>query len=563
MRHKVKLLGRAVAAAGTVAIALAGLIPAPGNATGTAGSAAGPTGIRPVRDCADLQQVYTIPGAVTHVTKAAAVAATSTTPAYCEVEGFVEPAVGFKLRLPLTTYSGRYLQYGCDGLCGVIQDPVIRGCGTPAGGDLAVASTNDGHVGKGGFPFNITDGTWAADDQAARNDYFFRAPHVVSVAAKRIISTFYGSPPHRSYFSGCSTGGREGLLLAQRYPHDFDGIVAGSPVNVMGPLIGLYHAWLATMNVRPDGTPVLTADKLPALHSAVLAACDRLDGLTDGQIDDPRACKYDPVALQCPAGSDSAACLTPAQVSIVRQLYRGLTDSHGVRLYPGWESRGSELAWYGAIIPDPVFGSFLAPLPDNYLKYVGYPIGKPHSSIADIEFTVPELRRLTPEGVKGNAMSLDLSAFRRAGGKLIIWHGWDDQTVPAVGTVDYYDRLTRANGGRRATQQWARLFMVPTKYHCGLGGYKLTDIDPIPALIGWVEHRDAPDRIIATEVDPNTHEVHRSRPVFPYPLRAAYDGTGSIDNATNFTPAPPLRPTQDTIPWAGTDLYHRPGPVAR
>ncbi|GAA1627923.1 hypothetical protein GCM10009744_14740 [Kribbella alba] len=160
-------------------------------------------------------------------------------------------------------------------------------------------------------------------------------------------------------------------------------------------------------------------------------------------------------------------------------------------------------------------------------------------------------------------MGLDLSAFRRAGGKLIIWHGWDDQTVPAVGTVDYYDRLTRANGGRVATQQWARLFMVPTKYHCGLGGYKLTDLDPVPALIDWVERGDAPDRIIATAVDPNAHQVVRSRPVFPYPLRAAYDGSGSIDDATNFVPAAPLRASQDTIPWAGTDLYYRPGPIAR
>jgi hypothetical protein len=551
MRSKATLL-----VAGLVAAAAAVLAPVQSNAAGP------PPGTTTVRQCADLQRVFEIPGARTHVEKTTTVEQTATTPAYCEVEGFVEPAVGFKLRLPRDTYAGRYLQYGCDGLCGVIQDPVIRGC-APAGADFAVASTNDGHIGQGGFPFNITDGTWAANNQAARDDYFFRAPHVVSVAAKQLIRAYYGAAPQRSYFAGCSTGGREGLLLAQRYPDDFDGIVAGSPVNVMGPLVGMYHAWLSTMNVRPDGTPVLTAAKLPGLHNAVLAACDRLDGLTDEQIDDPRACNYDPVKLQCPAGSDNDSCLTPPQVSIVRQLYHGLTDAQGVRLYPGWESRGSELAWNGAIIPDPVYGSFLAPLPDNYLKYVGYPIGKPHSSIADIRFTVPELRRLTPEGVKGNAMSLDLSAFRRAGGKLIIWHGWDDQTVPAVATVDYYDRLTKANGGRAATQRFARLFMVPTKYHCQLGGYKLTDLDPIPALVDWVERGDAPDRIVAKGIDPTTHAVTRSRPVFAYPLRAAYDGTGSIDDATNFVPAPPLRPTQDTIPWAGTDLYYRPGPVAR
>jgi feruloyl esterase len=528
----------------------------------TTHAAAGATSvIQPVRQCADLVGDLAIPGAATHVTAATLVPA-GAEPEHCDVRGYIEPAVHFQLKLPTATYTGRYLQYGCMGLCGGIVSPPFPACAEPAGGDFAVAATDDGHVGQGDNPFTqILDGTWAASNQAARDDYFFRAPHVLSVAAKRIIAAYYGSPPRRSYFNGCSTGGREGLLLAQRYPHDFGGIIAGDPANYMGPLLGVYFTWLAKTNTGPDGAPILTIAKLPALHDAALAACDRLDGLADGQIDDPPGCKFDPVAIQCQAGTDQPDCLTPAQVASARRLYNGPADPHGRRLYPGWEPRGSELAWDGSVIPDPLFGS-IAPLPDNYLRYVGYPIGTPHSSLADFEFTVHELNRLTPEGVKGNALSLDLSAFRRAGGKLIIWHGWADQSIPPAGTLDYYQRLWQHNGGLRETQNWARLFMVPTVYHCAFGGgYRLTEFHPFRALVAWVEDGKAPSRIIARQRD-SQGNIIRSRPVFPYPQRAKYDGTGSIDDASNFLPAQPPAPPHDIIPWAGTDLYAKPGPVA-
>lgn len=537
-------------------IAVSGLGAVPSEAVAETNAA-----IRPVRSCAELIKDFAIPGAATHVTTATEVPASNGEPAHCEVRGTVEPAVRFQLRLPTATYTGRYLQYGCHGLCGGILPPAFPACAGPddAGGDVAVAATDDGHVGEGEFPGFITDGRWAAGDQAARNDYFHRAPHVVSLAAKRIIETYYGSPPKHSYFDGCSTGGREGLLLAQRYPDDFDGIIAGASANYMGPLMGVYFTWLARVNVDANGAQILTAAKLPALHNAVVAACDRLDGLADGQIDDPRACGFDPVTLRCPPGADQPSCLTPAQVVVARKLYAGPKDSHGRRLYPGWESRGSELAWNASVIADPQYGS-IAPLPDNYLKYVGYPIGTPHSSVAGFQFTVAELNRLTPEGVKGNALSLDLGRFRRSGGKLILWHGWDDQSIPAVGTLDYYQRLAQRNGGLPETRKWARTFMVPTMYHCFTGGYRLNRFDPFRELVAWVERGDAPDKVIATGTDPQGNA--RSRPVFPYPLRAKYDGSGSVNDASNFVPAQPPIPPHDVIPWAGEHLYTEPGPVA-
>jgi feruloyl esterase len=548
-----RLWRRWAVAAGALIIAGTGLgLGAPASATTDAA-------LRPVRQCADLVRDYAIPGATTHVTSAEERSGTGE-PAHCYVVGHVEPAVEFHLKLPLDTYNGRYLQKGCHGLCGTFLDeafPPATTCG-PRAGDFAVAATNDGHVGQDPFnnppnPFvQITDGTWAANNQAARDDYFFRAPHVVSLAAKRIIARFYGAPPRHSYFDGCSTGGREALLLAQRYPTDFDGIIAGDSAAYNGPLMGVYFTWIAH-TVAGAG---FTANKLASLHNAVIGACDGLDGLIDAQIEDPRACAYDPALLQCPAGTDADSCLTPVQVDAATKMYQGPVDEQGRRLYPGWASRGSEPAWEGL--------SFLAPLPDNYLRYLGYPIGTPHSSLADFTFTVDELNRLTAEGAKGNALSLDLSAFRRAGGKLIIWHGWEDQSIPAVGTVDYYARLVRRSGGLRETQKFARAFLVPSMYHCFTGGDQLQEFDPLPELVSWVERGQAPDRAIATGRNPQTHEITRTRPVFPYPLRAKYDGTGSIDDAANFVPAPPIvSPAHDIIDWAGSYLHDVPGPVAR
>ncbi|WP_037311990.1 tannase/feruloyl esterase family alpha/beta hydrolase [Amycolatopsis orientalis] len=521
---------------------------------------AGETTFRPVRTCADLVRTYDLPGAVTHVETATVVPATATEPENCDVRGHVEPAVRFQLRLPTKTYAGRYLQFGCGGFCGMVNTPPFADCGLPHGGDVAVAATDDGHVGK--TPSVFDDGKWAENDQAARDDFAFRAPHVVSKASKRVIAAFYGAPPKKSYFSGCSDGGREALLLAQRYPHDFDGIVAGAPAGYWGPLLGVYQTWLARVNTGADGKPILTADKLPALHTAALSSCDRSDGLTDGAIDDPRTCRFDPATIACPPGTDNAGCLTPAQVEATKKIYAPPADEHGRKLYPGGQTVGSELSWYGWIIPAPEFGGVpvAQALADNYLKYMAYPIGTPHSSVEKFAFTAREFDRLTPEGVRSNAMSPDLGEFRRSGGKLVIWHGWADQAIPAAGSVDYYQRLARANGGLAATSNWARLFMVPGLYHCATGD-KLTEYDPLKELVSWVERGVAPDRTIATGRDADG-KVFRTRPVFPYPLQAKYDGTGSVDDAANFVPVPPSRPSHDIVNWAGNDLYGKVGPVA-
>lgn len=501
-------------------------------AAGVSPAAASESTVRPVRSCADLVRDYAVPDAKTRVTSAVVV---SGTPEFCDVRGTIEPNIGFQLKLPTKTYQGRYLQYGCGGFCGFITDPVFPQCG-PALGDAAVAATDDGHQAPVENPF---DTTWAKTDQKARDDYFFRAPHALSKVSKVVISAFYGKAPKKSYFNGCSNGGREALLLAQRYPHDFDGIIAAAPAAYYGALVG-YQAWIAR-NTIPN-------EKIVLLHGAVMNACDKLDGLVDGQIEDPRLCKFDPASL--------AGQLTADEIERVKRLYAGPSD-HGVRLYPGGQAYGSELAWTFWINRIPDFpDSFAALLADNGLKHLVYPIGQPHSSLEKFEFTLREFRRVVPETVKANSLSLDLREFQRSGGKLILWHGAGDQGIPVEGTLDYWQRLT---GGKQPS--WARLFVVPSLYHCQ-GGDTLSNFDPTKELISWVERGRAPEKIIAEGRDQNGNgPVVRTRPVFPYPLRAKYDGSGSIDDAANFVAAPGFG-FSDRIRWAGEDLYHRPGPVA-
>ncbi|MCH6163832.1 tannase/feruloyl esterase family alpha/beta hydrolase [Streptomyces marispadix] len=451
--------------------------------------------------------------------------------AHCLVRGTVEPAVDFELKLPLRGYHGRYLQYGCGGFCGGVESPVLKGCAAEDGG-AAVAATDDGHRAPS------LDGSWAANDRAARDDYFYRAPHVVAQAGKRLIERFYGDRPRHSYFTGCSNGGREALILAQRYPSDFDGIVAGAPTSHLGPL-SIYTAWLVRTNSGPHA---LRPDQIPALHQAVLDACDGLDGLVDGSLEDPRDCRFDPADAGFSAG----------QSRLIRKLYRGPRDEQGRRLYPGGQPYGSESNWVPWLAAPPDFGPTVAErLADGLLKYTMYPIGSPASSVADVPFTAREVRRISVEGRKTHAMNLDLSRFRAAGGKLILWHGWADQGIPPTTTVDYYRRL----GSPKA---WARLFMVPSVGHCS-GGDTLNTFDAYPAVVDWVERGDAPRVVIAERRSP-TGAVERTRPVFQYPYRARYDGTGDVDDAANFRPVSPGVDHRDRIDWVGEYLHRIPGP---
>jgi feruloyl esterase len=521
--------------------------------------------IAPKLACGSLVQSFTdpttpgvpdlsmLPGFETRITSASVVAATSTTPEYCDVHGYISGQIGFELKLPTTTYQGRYLQNGCAGYCGTVIPPSFPACDAQLGGDFATSSTNDGFENP---TTNFFDALAGAEDEAIRIDYGYRAVHAVAVVSKIIIAGFYGAPPRTSYFVGCSDGGREGLMEAERYPTDFNGIIAGAPGNYMGFLPTEDSAWVSKANTDANGNPILTADKLPALHQAVLNECDALDGLKDGQITDPRLCHFDPASVQCPAGTDQPTCLTAAQVAVVRKIYESPQTPDGKLLYPGPFEPGSELGWLGWIVPpagEPMAAAGSTIAAENFLRYMGLPIGQ-GSTLANWQFTEQDFHRLLDQALIYSSISPNLTKFRAAGGKLIVYQGWADNLIPPGGTINWYRDVEQTMGGPRSTRQFARLFMFPDMLHCaGQGPTPNVSRDVIDQLVQWVESGTAPDALIGYQTDAQGNVI-RSRPVFPYPKVARYSGSGSVDDYHSFVPSRPLVRGQDRIEWLGSDL---------
>ncbi len=300
--------------------------------------------IAPRISCAALSNadITSAVGAETKIAKAA-----EASPAggghYCVVEGVISPEIRFEVRLPTSGWTGRFLQTGCGGLCGTlnIRTEHADNCVPVTEHQIVLASTDMGHSGAGG--------QWAERNPAARADFGYRGVHLTAVASRALITAYYGQPPRYSYFSGCSDGGREALIEAQRYPQDFDGIAAGAPALNFTVQNSFYHAWNALSNTGSDGKPILEAGQLPLLHAAVVKACDQLDGSEDGIIDDPRSCHFDPSVLQCPTAANDSNCLSTAQVETVRKIYAGARDPDGKRLVMGGPMPGSELSWAGCV----------------------------------------------------------------------------------------------------------------------------------------------------------------------------------------------------------------------
>ncbi len=501
-----------------------------------------------------------IPEAPTRITSARVVAATGTQPEYCEVNGYVQGQVKFQLKLPTSTWQGRYVQFGCGGYCGTISRTTFPECRATLGGDFAIAATNDGHDTSQGV-----DALWAGNDEQARIDYGYRGVHVVALAAKAIQAAYYGHPPSRSYWAGCSDGGREGLMEAQRYPRDFDGIVAGAPASLQ-TFNPLYMAWALRANTDSNGQPILTADKLGPLHAAVVKACDANDGVVgDGLIGDPRDCSFNPASIQCASG-DRHDCLTAAQVRVVNTLYTGNFDSQGRRLDPRLLPRGSELAWAGFWIPRPPLAadppgteptSGARAFGDNAARWFSYPIGhgKP---LNQVRLTVEEFRKMALSAKYYEPLDPDLHAFRQAGGKLMLYQGLSDWGVTPSQTLMYYDALRRTMGGQEQADRMTRLFLVPGMSHCG-GGPTPDVSEMLAQMVRWVENGQAPESILVTDRNPATQDTRR-RPVFRYPLIARYVGPNpaqdpaSPDKLENFVAANPAKPHVDSIEWVGNFL---------
>jgi feruloyl esterase len=458
---------------------------------------------------------------------------------FCLVKAYAAPQVQFELRLPTAAYAGRYLQGGCGAMCGVIGGSLSPPCDDrhAFAGSFAVAFNNSGHVGASGG-----DAIWAIGAPGLREDFAYRADHVAALAAKAIIAAYYGAPPRRSYFQGCSDGGREGLMEAQRYPGDFDGIVAGSSVSM--PAVMERFLWEARSGLAEDGREILTEGATRLLHDAVMAACDGLDGTRDGQIDDPRQCRYDPGALACKPGQAPSACLTEEQVTAARRLYAGPSDGEGHRFFPGGEPYGSELQWSGPAAFTRT-GKFAA---EAFIKYLALPGSVPADfTWRSWKFDLASFQRLQAGGAVYDPRDPDLRRFRNAGGRMILWQGAADGAAGVFGMPEYYQAVRDTVGGLEAARRFVRFFLVPGVYHCR-GGYIPYEEDFLGAVVNWVERDRAPDSVLA--VATLDGGKIRRRPLFAYPVRARYLG-GDVDDPGSFAGQAPDQPPDDHYDWVG------------
>ncbi len=506
--------------------------------------------IAPAMDCAavlkmDLSRVTDAPVTLTSAT----IVTTGVAP-YCEVRGTIAPANTIVMRLPTQGWTQRYVQTGCGGECGVANIGYTEAATCPiiADGTVASATTDMGHQGQGN-----PAGAWAAGNPQAQIDFAYRGVHVTSQVAKAVIARFYGRRPVYSYFNGCSDGGREALMEAQRYPDDFDGIAAGAPAANMVVQNTFHHAWNVLTNKDAAGNYILLAGKLPMIHAAVLATCDRLDGVADGVIDDPRSCHFDPATLVCKTGQDPTTCLTAAEAGVVQRLHDGATDPHGRHLEPEISHEwGSELAWtlfvpatQGVTVGSENFVLAFA----RYLAY--FNVANPAWQLSDLKFTVPSFWDTVQTSSYLSATDPDLGAFARSGGKLLLWHGWNDQHISPQGTLAYYDAMRRTLGSR-AVDRFARLYLFPGVTHCG-GGEGPDTFDILTPVMAWVEGGVEPQKIVASKVVDGA--VTRTRPVFPYPAVARYLGAGSTDDAASFVAYTPRRESGPGYHWVGQQLY--------
>lgn len=451
-------------------------------------------------------------------------------PEFCRVMGMVQPEIRFEVALP-PSWNRRFHLTGSGGYAGDSLDSPqrikLRTIALRRG--FAAAVTNTGHDQR-----EEPLATFAVNRQKLL-DYAFRSLHVTTDAGKKIAAAYYGAQPVRSYYQGCSTGGRQGLILAQRFANDFDGIVAGAPVlNFSMSMAGFACREQALLEA-----PVPYA-KLAALSERIYAQCDEKDGLKDGLIDDPRRCGFRASRdlPRCGPSEDHAKCFTDAQIGTLEKIY-GDIHSGGKRVFPGWPV-GAEVAgtdgrsgWDQWIVRENGEKTISWGFAESFFRHMAFP-----RKDQGIELRAFEVNRDVPRldwiHTILDATDPDLSPFRDRKGKLLMYFGWADQSLNALMGVEYYESVMQKMGPR--TQDFFRLFMQPGVFHCG-GGVGAGTFDPLLAVMDWVEKGKAPDRITGSRIVDG--KTVRTRPLCPYPQTAKYLGKGSIDEAENFRCAAP------------------------
>jgi feruloyl esterase len=479
-------------------------------------------------------------------------------PAHCEVRGISRPSldseITFEVWLPLTGWNGKYRQNGNGGFAGIINraglvDPLRRG--------YVVAATDNGHDAT-----KTPQGTFAVGHPEKVIDFGYRAVHDTAQQAKAIATAFYGTPPSRSYFVGCSDGGREALMEAQRFPEDFDGIIAGAPANDWSHLFTSF-VW-NELALTKDAAHRIPTEKLPAIQKAVVAACDASDGLTDGLVSNPLACQVDPAVLACKAG-DSSDCLTAPQVETLKALYAGPKNPRtGEQIYPGLVTSGVEALpanWPLWIVGAAPGRSAQSGFGSSYYRDVVFE--RATWDIRSMDFDRDVRTSDRKAGPVLDATNPDLRSFRAKGGKLLQYHGWGDAAISARSSIDYYEAvrafMSQAPDPRstsKSVEDFYRLFMVPGMAHCGGGvgpvrfGNDATSTTPsssdperdmFAALEQWVERGVAPDRLIGSGPAPLDPAKTMTRPLCPHPQQAVYRGAGDANDAADFVCAQPAK----------------------
>ncbi|MEO8100230.1 MAG: tannase/feruloyl esterase family alpha/beta hydrolase [Acidobacteriota bacterium] len=435
-------------------------------------------------------------------------------PSFCRVTATLAPSkdsdIKVEVWLPSTGWNGKYEAVGNGGWAGTISYTAMA---TALERGYATSSTDTGHVGG--------RGTFALDHPEKLIDYAYRSEHEMVLKSKALIQNFYGSPARFSYWVGCSTGGKQGLTEAQRYPNDFDGIIAGAPANYMIHL----HAWslwvYQAMNKTPDS--FLETAQLQTLHQAAIKACDALDGVSDGVIENPRKCKFDPATIQCAAGV-TTGCLNPSQVAAAKMIYSAATNPRNkAEVFPPLEP-GSELQW------GTLGGKRPADVAADTFRFVVFK--NPDWDALTLNFDADVTKADKLDDGLNNAINPDLSKFFDHKGRLLMYHGWNDQLIAPGNSINYYNSVAGKLGGVSKIDQNMRLFMTPGMQHCN-GGEGPNTFDALTLMEQWVEQSKAPEKMIASHS--TAGQVDRTRPLCAYPQTAVYNGSGSTNEAANFS----------------------------
>ena len=464
-------------------------------------------------------------------------------PAFCRIVVEATPSADSSIKIEVWMpagdaqdrgWNGKLQGRGNGGFAGEIAYPQL---GTGVSQGYAMAGTDTGHTGS------AVEASWALGHPEKVADFGYRGIHEMTRVAKEVVKAYYGKETQHSYFWGCSNGGRQALMEAQRFPEDYDGILAGAPANFWTHLLtkALADAQATTL----DPASYIPPGKLPAIARAVNAACDAQDGVSDGIVNDPRKCHFDPATLLCKEG-DSENCLTAAQVTALKKLYEGPDDAKGKKIFPGYvvgaeEGPGGWETWITGPAPGK---SLLFAFTSGYFPNFVYGKADWNYKDASVDQAMKAADEKTAKVL--NATEANLKAFKARGGKLILYHGWNDAAISALNTINYYNELVRKMGARES-EAFARLYMVPGMQHCsggpgtdsfGQGGTDARDArrNMETALEQWVEKGIAPDAIVATKYEGRDAStgVKMTRPLCPFPQIAKYNGTGDTNDARNF-----------------------------